>query len=138
VAGQLNLLQLGDEEAHYLGVNVPRAAVVAAVQRAAGGRRVAISGIIGFIGLVVPHLMRLWLGADHRALVPGSLLAGAMLLLIADTLARTVVAPRKCRWGCSPACWARRGSCGLSSVREGAMVKCLTAEHLSLWAGRAG
>ena len=54
---------------------------------------VAISGIISFIGLVVPHLMRLWLGADHRALVPGSVLAGAILLLIADTIARTVVAP---------------------------------------------
>lgn len=54
---------------------------------------VAISGIIGFIGLVVPHLMRMWLGPDHRALVPGSLLAGAILLLIADTAARTLVAP---------------------------------------------
>ncbi|MDU7186907.1 MAG: iron chelate uptake ABC transporter family permease subunit, partial [Klebsiella sp.] len=54
---------------------------------------VAISGIIGFIGLVVPHLMRMWLGPDHRGLVPGSLLCGAMLLLLADTLARTVAAP---------------------------------------------
>jgi iron complex transport system permease protein len=54
---------------------------------------VAICGIIGFIGLVVPHLMRLWLGADHRALVPGSLLMGALLLLVADTVARTLVAP---------------------------------------------
>jgi iron complex transport system permease protein len=54
---------------------------------------VAISGVIGFIGLVVPHLIRMWLGPDHRALVPGSLLAGAILLLLADTLARTVAAP---------------------------------------------
>ena len=54
---------------------------------------VAISGVIGFIGLVVPHLMRMWLGPDHRGLIPGSLLAGAILLLIADTLARTVAAP---------------------------------------------
>ena len=54
---------------------------------------VAISGVIGFIGLVVPHLMRLWLGPDHRGLIPGSLLAGAILLLLADTLARTVAAP---------------------------------------------
>ncbi len=46
---------------------------------------VAISGVIGFIGLVVPHLMRLWLGPDHRGLIPGSLLAGAILLLLADT-----------------------------------------------------
>lgn len=94
VARQLNLLQLGDEEAHYLGVNVPRLQRVmllcSALMVAAA---VAISGIIGFIGLVVPHLMRMWLGADHRALVPGSLLAGAILLLIADTAARTVVVP---------------------------------------------
>ncbi|MFZ5116703.1 FecCD family ABC transporter permease [Klebsiella aerogenes] len=94
MATRLNLLQLGDEEAHYLGVNVralqrllllcSAVLVVAAV---------AISGVIGFIGLVVPHLMRMWLGADHRGLIPGSLLAGAILLLIADTLARTVAAP---------------------------------------------
>ena len=88
------LLQLGDEEAHYLGVNVRAlqrwlllcSAVLVAVA-------VAISGVIGFIGLVVPHLMRLWLGPDHRGLIPGSLLAGAILLLLADTLARTVAAP---------------------------------------------
>ena len=53
----------------------------------------AFVGPIGFIGLVVPHLMRLWLGPDHRGLIPGSLLAGAILLLLADTLARTVAAP---------------------------------------------
>ncbi|WP_423788037.1 iron chelate uptake ABC transporter family permease subunit [Klebsiella pneumoniae] len=94
MASRLNLLQLGDEEAHYLGVNVQAlqrwlllcSAVLVAVA-------VAISGVIGFIGLVVPHLMRLWLGPDHRGLIPGSLLAGAILLLLADTLARTVAAP---------------------------------------------
>ncbi|MEN0579827.1 iron ABC transporter permease [Phytobacter palmae] len=94
VAGQLNLLQLGDEEAHYLGVNVPmlqRLLLLCSALLVAAS--VAVSGIISFIGLVVPHLMRLWLGADHRALVPGSLLVGAILLLIADTIARTVVAP---------------------------------------------
>ena len=57
------------------------------------GAAVSIAGPIGFIGLVVPHLMRLWLGPDHRGLIPGSLLAGAILLLLADTLARTVAAP---------------------------------------------
>lgn len=94
LASALNLLQLGDEEAHYLGVDV------AAVQRilllcsallVAGA--VAVSGVIGFVGLVVPHLMRMWLGADHRAVIPGSVLAGASLLLLADTVARTLVAP---------------------------------------------
>ena len=94
MATRLNLLQLGDEEAHYLGVNVRALQrlllLCSAVLIAAA---VAISGVIGFIGLVVPHLMRMWLGADHRGLIPGSLLAGAILLLIADTLARTVAAP---------------------------------------------
>lgn len=94
LAGPLNLLQLGDEEAHYLGVEV------AAVQRILllcsallVAAAVAISGVIGFVGLVVPHLVRMWLGADHRATLPGSVLAGALLLLVADTLARNVVAP---------------------------------------------
>ncbi|CAI8724418.1 FecCD family ABC transporter permease [Kosakonia quasisacchari] len=94
VASALNLLQLGDEEAHYLGINVPRLQRVLLVCSALlVATAVAVSGIISFVGLVVPHLMRMWLGPDHRALVPGSLLAGAMLLLAADTVARTVVAP---------------------------------------------
>ncbi|EPL9846847.1 FecCD family ABC transporter permease [Klebsiella aerogenes] len=94
MATRLNLLQLGDEEAHYLGVNVraiQRLLLLCSAVLVAAA--VAISGVIGFIGLVVPHLMRMWLGADHRGLIPGSLLSGAILLLIADTLARTVAAP---------------------------------------------
>lgn len=94
MAQPLNLLQLGEEEAHYLGVNVPvlqRLLLVCSALLVATA--VAISGIISFVGLVVPHLMRIWLGPDHRGLVPGSLLTGAGLLLIADTVARTVVAP---------------------------------------------
>lgn len=94
LAKPLNLLQLGDEEAHYLGVNVRRVQrqllMCSALLVAAA---VAVSGVIGFIGLVVPHLLRMWLGADHRAVVPGSVLVGAILLLVADTLARTLVAP---------------------------------------------
>jgi len=94
LARRLNLLQLGDEEAHYLGVDVKRTQrhllILSALLVAAA---VAVSGVIGFVGLVVPHLVRMWLGADHRWLVPGSVLAGALLLLIADTLARTLVVP---------------------------------------------
>jgi iron complex transport system permease protein len=93
-AKPLNLLQLGDEEAHYLGVNVRqiqrRLLMCSALLVAAA---VAVSGVIGFIGLVVPHLLRMWLGADHRAVIPGSVLVGAILLLVADTVARTLVAP---------------------------------------------
>ncbi len=117
MASRLNLLQLGDEEAHYLGVNVQAlqrwlllcSAVLVAVA-------VAISGVIGFIGLVVPHLMRLWLGPDHRGLIPGSLLAGAILLLLADTTPAPWRRRRRYRSVCSPACWAPPVSvAGLSS-----------------------
>ena len=57
------------------------------------GAAVAVSGIIGFVGLVVPHLLRLTIGPDHRRLLPAAALAGALLLLVADTVARTIVAP---------------------------------------------
>ena len=94
LAGPLNLLQLGDEEAHYLGVDVARVQRILLLCSALlVAAAVAISGVIGFVGLVVPHLMRMWLGADHRAAIPGSVLAGALLLLAADTLARTLVTP---------------------------------------------
>ncbi|MGK0704813.1 FecCD family ABC transporter permease [Yokenella regensburgei] len=94
LAQALNLLQLGEEDAHYLGVDVKtvqRTLLLFSALLVAAA--VAVSGVIGFVGLVVPHLLRLWLGADHRAVIPGSVLAGAILLLVADTLARTLVAP---------------------------------------------
>lgn len=94
LAPALNLLQLGEEEAHYLGVDVrtiQRILLLCSALLVASA--VAVSGVIGFIGLVIPHLIRMWLGSDHRAVIPGSVLAGAFLLLIADTLARTAVAP---------------------------------------------
>lgn len=94
LAARLNLLQLGEEEAHYLGVDVPRTQRYLLVLSAfLVASAVAVSGVIGFIGLVVPHLMRFCLGGDHRLLLPASLLSGAILLLLADTLARTLVAP---------------------------------------------
>lgn len=94
LASALNVLQLGDEEAHYLGIEVrmvQRVLLLCSALLVAAA--VAVSGVIGFIGLVVPHLLRMWLGSDHRAVIPGSVLAGALLLLIADTAARTLVAP---------------------------------------------
>ncbi|MBJ7221086.1 MULTISPECIES: FecCD family ABC transporter permease [unclassified Brenneria] len=91
---RLNLLQLGDEEAHYLGVNVKRTKyTLLLLSSLLVGVAVAVSGVIGFIGLVIPHLIRLHLGADHRWLIPGSILGGACLLVVADTLARTVLSP---------------------------------------------
>ena len=94
LAHQLNILQLGDEDAHYLGINVERTKryllLLCAVLI---GTSVAVSGIIAFVGLVVPHMIRLQIGANHKWLIPGSALGGACLLLLADTLARTLVAP---------------------------------------------
>ena len=101
LANALNVLQLGDEEAHYLGVDVAvvqRILLLCSALLVAAA--VAVSGVIGFVGLVVPHLMRMWLGADHRAAIPGSVLAGASLLLVADTAARTLVAPAEMPVGC--------------------------------------
>lgn len=91
---KLNLLQLGDEDAHYLGLNVERTKFILLFLSALlVGCAVAMSGVIGFIGLVVPHLIRMPLGPDHRWLIPGSAIVGATLLLIADTIARTAVSP---------------------------------------------
>ncbi|AIJ10254.1 FecCD family ABC transporter permease [Edwardsiella anguillarum] len=93
-AQRLNLLQLGDEEAHYLGLDVARTKrQLLLLSAILVGSAVAVSGVIGFIGLVIPHLFRLRLGADHRWLLPCAALGGACLLLLADTLARTLAAP---------------------------------------------
>ncbi|BDA85692.1 heme ABC transporter permease [Aureimonas sp. SA4125] len=90
----LNALVLGEAEAFHLGVSVQRLKrwaifLVAAVTGAA----VATSGVIGFVGILVPHLLRLVLGADHRFLLPGAALLGAVLIVVADMVARTIAAP---------------------------------------------
>ncbi|MFN8545124.1 MAG: iron ABC transporter permease [Candidatus Binatia bacterium] len=93
-ARDLNLLATGEEGAQHLGVEVER--VRRAVFLASAllvGAAVAVSGMISFVGLIVPHLLRLVLGADHRLLVPASFLGGAVFLVWADTLARTVLGP---------------------------------------------
>lgn len=94
LARDLNLLVMGDETARSLGVPVTRSRgvlIVAGSLMAAAA--VAVSGLIGFVGLVVPHLMRLLTGPDHRRLLPAAALAGGVILLAADTIARTIVAP---------------------------------------------
>lgn len=94
LASKLNLLQLGDEEAHYLGVNVLRLKKQLILLGALlVGASVAVSGTIGFIALIIPHLVRFKFGADHRWVLPASALCGAILLLLADSLARTLIAP---------------------------------------------
>ncbi|WP_343564531.1 FecCD family ABC transporter permease [Kiloniella sp. b19] len=93
-AQQLNILMLGEAEAEHLGVNTKALKYrIVFCTALAVGIAVAVSGIIGFVGLIVPHLIRLLFGPDHRFLIPASALGGAILLVIADTLARTVVIP---------------------------------------------
>jgi iron complex transport system permease protein len=94
MARALNALLLGELEAEHLGYNTERIkqGIVVLVALAVGAG-VAVSGIIGFVGLIVPHLIRLIIGPDHRYVLPGSLLLGAALLTAADLLARTVASP---------------------------------------------
>jgi iron complex transport system permease protein len=92
----LNLLQFGDDQAQQLGLNVTRTRTLILVAASlATAAAVSFSGIIGFVGLVVPHLMRMWVGADYRKLLPLSLISGASALLIADVIARIVLAPQE-------------------------------------------
>lgn len=92
----LNLLALGDEQAEHLGLDVPRTKrrlfLLASLMT---GAVVAHCGLIGFVGLIVPHSVRLAFGPDHRRLMPASALAGAAFLVLADCVARTALAPRE-------------------------------------------
>jgi len=90
----LNAMLLGESEARYLGVDVERVKTRLILLTALGvGTSVAVAGLVAFVGLVVPHLVRLLIGPDHRPLIPCAALAGALLMLIADNLARTLAAP---------------------------------------------
>ena len=94
IVNGLDLMVLGEAEAFHMGVAVERLKRWAIVLvAAAAGAAVAFAGIIGFVGIVVPHLLRLALGPGHRVLIPASLCFGAILLLAADTFARVLVAP---------------------------------------------
>lgn len=91
---QLNALALGEQEAFHMGVNVQQVKIRLLVCSAlVVGVGVSMVGMIGFVGLVVPHLIRILFGADHRLVLPGSFLLGAILMNFADLLARIVVIP---------------------------------------------
>lgn len=93
-ARKLNALLLGESEAHHLGVDVARLKLELIVLTALGvAACVAAAGLIGFVGLMVPHLARLMVGPDHRQLLPASMVLGATLMLLADITARLVMAP---------------------------------------------
>jgi iron complex transport system permease protein len=90
----LNLFVLGEREARHLGVDTERVRLELIFLTALmTGAAVAVAGIVGFVGLIVPHLIRLVAGPDHRVVLPASALLGASLLLLADLLARTIVSP---------------------------------------------
>ncbi len=90
----LNALALGEEEALHLGINVERTKrAVLVVASLLTGVSVSISGAIGFVGLVVPHFVRMCVGVDHRIVMTGSFLSGAVFLILCDTVARTVALP---------------------------------------------
>jgi iron complex transport system permease protein len=92
----LNLLQFGDDQAQQLGLNVTRTRTMILIAASlVTATAVSFSGIIGFIGLIVPHLMRMWVGGDYRRLLPLSLVGGAAALLIADVISRVVLAPQE-------------------------------------------
>src|SRR6267378_1062089 len=93
-ASDLNLLLAGEKEAMHLGVDVPRVRLVVYIAASfLTGLAVSVSGSIGYVGLFVPHAMRFMFGSDHRTLLPTAAIGGAIAVVVADTLARTVVAP---------------------------------------------
>lgn len=93
-ARDLNALQLGEDRAHHLGVNVSRVKKEVLIGGSVlTGAAVAVSGTIGFVGLVIPHMTRLLFGADNRHVLPLSMINGASLLILCDLVARTIIEP---------------------------------------------
>jgi iron complex transport system permease protein len=92
----LNLLQFGDDQALQMGLNVRRVKFIIIIAASlVTAAAVSFAGIIGFVGLVVPHVARIWWGMDYRRIIPLSIIGGASALLLADVLARIVLAPQE-------------------------------------------
>jgi iron complex transport system permease protein len=97
---ELNLFALGEESAHSLGMHVERTKrIILAVTAVVTGLAISISGPVGFVGLLIPHLFRMLIGPDHRLLLPVSALGGAAFLLTSDLLGRTLISPFEIRVG---------------------------------------
>ncbi|WP_338450768.1 iron ABC transporter permease [Niallia oryzisoli] len=93
-ANELNAMSFGEERAQHLGVNVQRRKLIVLIAGSIlTGAAVAVSGTIGFVGLVIPHLTRLLWGSDHKHLLPLSILTGSCFLILADLVARTIISP---------------------------------------------
>ena len=92
----LNLITMGDETAAHLGVDVEKVKILIIVFASLiTAAAVSVAGLIGFVGLMIPHVVRILLGADHRIMFPASLLAGAIFLAFTDTAARSLLSPRE-------------------------------------------
>lgn len=99
-ASELNMLAGGEDEARSMGVSVERTKrLVLCLVSLITGAAISVSGLIGFVGLIVPHTIRLWIGPDHRWLLPASGLAGAAFLIVCDLIARTAFSPVEIRTG---------------------------------------
>jgi len=122
----LNAMALGEEEAMHLGVRVESTKrVLFVLASLATGLSVSVAGVIGFVGLVVPHFMRLFVGGDHRILLPASWLCGAAFLVLCDTIARTVVSPVELPVGV------------ITGILGGTLfVYALSAGRTTVWGGR--
>jgi iron complex transport system permease protein len=93
-ARDLNVMQLGEESALTLGIDIESVKkILLALSALIAGVAVSVSGIIGFVGLIIPHMARIVVGPDHRILIPVSALSGAIFLIFADSVARTVLSP---------------------------------------------
>ncbi|MFH1318543.1 MAG: iron ABC transporter permease [Candidatus Omnitrophota bacterium] len=91
---ELNILTLGEEKATHLGVNAKRVKKIIFITASCiTGACVSASGIIGFVGIIIPHFMRKFVGVDNKKLLPASCIAGAVFLILCDTLARTLIRP---------------------------------------------
>lgn len=95
-SGTLNALRLGESDAKHLGINTGTSIrILFVIASLMAGVCVAATGVIGFVGLVIPHLIRLITGPDYRILLPGSFLGGGIFLIICDTIARTIISPNE-------------------------------------------
>ena len=99
-ARELNLFSLGEEGAQSLGLNVEAAKrILLAVTAVVAGVAISVSGPVGFVGLLIPHLFRLLVGPDHRVLLPASALGGSLFLILCDLIGRALVPPFEIRVG---------------------------------------
>ncbi|MCP4552004.1 MAG: iron ABC transporter permease [Bacteroidetes bacterium] len=92
----LNALRLGEEKARHLGINTETAIrTLFLIASLLAGVSVAVAGVIGFVGLIIPHLMRLWVGSDYRILILSSYISGSIFIILSDAIARTIILPNE-------------------------------------------